>query len=144
MKALQEAGFSLKLKKCDFLKNKVYYLGHVVRPGKLAVAQKTNKAVEEFRLPETQTHIKSFLGLCNGYRRFVPNFARIAAPLKALLKKGMSPMLDSLSPKAVESFIRLKGALTEASILALPLSGLPYSLDTDACDYQVGFALMQL
>ena len=75
--ALQEAGFSLKLKKCDFFKNKVDYLGHVVRPGKLAVAQKSTKAVEEFRLPEAQKHIK---GLFNVYRRFVPNFARIAAP----------------------------------------------------------------
>ena len=46
MIALQEDGFSLKLKKCDFFKNKVDYLGHVVRPGKLAVAQKTTKAVE--------------------------------------------------------------------------------------------------
>ena len=53
-------------------------------------------------------------------------------------------MLDPLSPEAVESFNRLKGALTEAPILALPRSGLPYSLDTDACDYQVGVALMQL
>ena len=60
MTALQEAGFSLKLKKCDFFKIKVDYLGHVVRTGKLAIAQKTTKAVEEFRLPETQTHIKSF------------------------------------------------------------------------------------
>ena len=50
MTDLQEAGFSLNLKKCDFFKNKVDYLGHVVRPGKLAVTQKTTKAVEEFRL----------------------------------------------------------------------------------------------
>ena len=113
MKALQEAGFSLKLKKCDFLKNKVYYLGHVVRPGKLAFAQKTTKAVEEFRLPENQTHIKSFLEICNIYRRFVTNFARIAAPLSALLKR------DPLSLEAVESFNRLKGALNEAPIMAL-------------------------
>ena len=53
-------------------------------------------------------------------------------------------MLAPLSPEAVESFNRLKGALTEVPILALPRSGFPYSLDTDACDYQVGVALMQL
>ena len=86
MTSLQEAGFSLKLKKCDIFKNQVDYLGHVVRPGELSVAQKTTKAVEEFRLPETQTQIKSFLGLCNVYRRFVQKFARVAAPLNALLK----------------------------------------------------------
>ena len=56
----------------------------------------------------------------------------------------MPPMLEHLSPEAVESFNRLKRALTEPPILALPRSGLPYSLDTDACDDQVRVALMQL
>ena len=46
MTALQEAGFSLKLSKCDFFNNKVDYPVHFFRPGKLAVAQKTTKAVE--------------------------------------------------------------------------------------------------
>ena len=104
MTASIDDGFPLKLKKCDFFKNMVDYLGHAVRPGKLAVAQKTTRAVEEFRLPETQTHIKSFLGLSDVYRRFVPNFARIAGPLNALLKKGMPPTPYPLSPEAVESF----------------------------------------
>ena len=56
----------------------------------------------------------------------------------------MPPTLDPLSPEAVKSFNRLRGALTEAPILALPRLGLPYYLDTDACEYQIGVALIQL
>ena len=86
LKCLQAAGFSLKLSKCYFFQKEVNYLGHVIKPGKLCVVTKTTEAVANFKLPETQTHIKSFLGFCNVYRTFVPNFARISAPLNKLLK----------------------------------------------------------
>ena len=141
--ALRNAGFSLNLKKCEFFKQQVDYLGHVIRPGKLSVALKTTEAVAGFHPPKTQTHVKSFLGLCNVYRRFVPNFARVAAPLNALLKKGKPYTLDPLTEEVGKSIARLKEALTSAPILALPRAGLPYSMDTDACDYQVGVSLLQ-
>ena len=143
LQCLEDAGFSLKLKKCDFFKNEVDYLGHVVMPGKLAVAQRTIEAVKHFKLPETQTHIKSFLSLCNVYRRFVCNFARIAAPLNALLKKGMPAKLEPLNKEQLEAYNTLKEALINPPILRLPRINLPYSIDTDACEYQVGVALMQ-
>ena len=141
--ALRDAGFSLNLRKCDFFKQQVDYLGHVIRPGKLSVAQKTTEAVAGFHPPKTQTHVRSFLGLCNVYRRFVPNFARVAAPLNALLKKGKPVNLDPLTEEVEKSIARLKEALTSAPILALPRSGFPYSMDTDACEYQIGVALLQ-
>ena len=105
---LKEAGFSLKLAKCSFFKQQVDYLGHVVMPGKLAVAKRTTEAVQNFKVPTTQTHIKSFLGLCNVYRRFVPNFARVAAPLNALLKKGNPAQLAPLTEQQLLSFSKLK------------------------------------
>ena len=143
LQCLRDAGFSLKLKKCDFFQNKVNYLGHVIMPGKLLVAQKTVDAVKGFKLPETQTHIKSFLGLCNVYRRFVPDFTRIAKPLNMLLKKGQPTKLLPLTDEQIEAFNALKNALINAPILSLPRAGFPYSIDTDACDYQIGVALLQ-
>ena len=144
LNCLKAAGFSLKLSKCSFFKDEVDYLGHVVKPGKLAVAQKTTEAVKNFKPLETVTHVKSFLGLCNVYRRFVPNFARVAAPLNKLTRKGVSPKLPPLTEEQLQSIQKLKDALISAPILALPRPGLPYSMDTDACDYQVGVVLLQL
>ena len=118
-------------------------MGHVITPGKLGVAQKTVDAVKYFKLPETQTHIKSFLGLCNVYRRFVPNFARVAKPLNNLLKKGNPSKLQPLNEEEINAFNTLKNALISPPILKLPRKNLPYSLDTDACGYQIGVALMQ-
>ena len=87
MKLCQAAGLSLKLRKCFFFQNKVDYLGHVVSPGKLAVSTKTCEDIKGQRIPSSITEIRAFLGLCNVYRRFVKDFARIASPLKERLKK---------------------------------------------------------
>ena len=140
---LQQTGIGLKLKKCDFFRKKLEYLGHTVTPGKLAVANKTIDAVRDFVQPLTQTQLRSFLGLCNVYRRFVPNFARVAAPLNQLLKKDTPANLPEFTNEQYNSFRSLQKALTSAPILALPRTDRPYSVDTDACNYQVGCALFK-
>jgi hypothetical protein len=71
---LRDAGLSPKLKKCHFFAETVHYFGHVIRPGRLEVAEKNTGALKTARLPKTQTEVRSFLGLCNIYRRFVPHF----------------------------------------------------------------------
>ena len=119
------------------------YLGHVVTPGKLHIATTNTQAVEGFKLPRTQTELKSFLGLCNVYRRFVPNFSRTAAPLQRLLRKGEPFDLPPFAEDQVQVFNLLKAALASPPVLRLPQHGLPYSVDTDACDYRIGCALMQ-
>ena len=85
---LADAGFSLKLKKCYFLQSKVDYLGHIVSPEKLAVESKTCNAVQQMHEPNNLTELRSFLRLCNVFRRFVENFARIAHPLTQRLRRG--------------------------------------------------------
>jgi hypothetical protein len=78
---LYRAGLTLNLKKCHFFKETVEYLGHVIRPGQLSVAEKNTATLKNTKHPTTQTELRSFLGLCNVYRRFVRGFSKIAAPL---------------------------------------------------------------
>lgn len=83
---LREANLKLKPEKCQFGLGKVKFLGHVLSKDGVSVdADKTEK-VRNFPVPKTQTELKSFLGLCNYYRRFVNGFAKIATTLNALLK----------------------------------------------------------
>jgi Reverse transcriptase (RNA-dependent DNA polymerase) len=77
---LYGAGLSLKLAKCAFFRDTFNYLGHVIRPGKLEVAAKNTDALKTAKPPATQTELRSFLGLCNVYRRLVPSFAKVASP----------------------------------------------------------------
>jgi Reverse transcriptase (RNA-dependent DNA polymerase) len=88
---LYGAGLSLKLAKCAFFRDTVNYLGQVIRPGKLEVATKNTDALKTAKPPTTQTELRSFLGLCSVYRRFVLSFAKVASPLNSLLRKGERP-----------------------------------------------------
>ncbi len=91
LRSLREAGRSLKLSKCEFFTKAFTYLGHKVMPGKLGVANKNCNSIRAAKFPETITQLRSFLGMCNVYRRFFPNFSRIAAPLWHLLGKAIHP-----------------------------------------------------
>jgi transposase InsO family protein len=140
---LEKAGLSLKLAKCQFFKDTVNYLGHVIRPGRLGVAEKNTEALKSAPIPCTQTELRSFLGLCNVYRRFVPRFATIAAPLTALLGKGTPAQLAPLTPAQIYAFESLRTKLLSPPILALPRSEGRIWLDTDASDGQLGCCLLQ-
>ncbi|CDF33203.1 unnamed protein product [Chondrus crispus] len=131
------------LEKCSFFTQEVHYLGHVIRPGTLSIDEVSTRALREIAIPTTQTELRSFLGLCNVYRRFVPNYAHKAAPLNQLLKKGQPAKLEPFDETEIKAFDTLREAVISPPILALPKAGFPYSMDTDASDYQVGTALFQ-
>jgi len=88
-------GVTLKALKCHLFSNEVEYLGHVVRPGRLSVNEKNLKAIKKAAFLKTQTQLRSFLGMCNVYRRFTVDFAKTAKPLNDLnsvmLPKRLSP-----------------------------------------------------
>jgi hypothetical protein len=126
-----------------FFKDTVDYLGHVIRPGQLSVAEKNTAALKDMMHPTTQTELRSFLGLCNVYRRLVKVFAKIAAPLNILLRKGETPQLSPLSPEQVFAFDMLRASLLNPPILALPRIEGAFTLDTDASDNQLGCCLIQ-
>ena len=140
---LRQAGVSLKLRKCEFFQPKVDYLGHVITPGKLAVATENTKAFEHATFPRNVTQVRSFLGAANVYRRFVKNFSGIAKPLNAMLKKDARPTWDDPKLEAIEAFEMLKSMLISPPIIALPKKGRPYMIDTDASAYQLGATLLQ-
>ncbi|CAN8063812.1 unnamed protein product [Agarophyton chilense] len=129
---LAEAGVTLKLRKCVFFTRTVEYMGHIIGPVTLEVESSNIRAVQEVKLSRSQTDVRSFIGLCSVYRRFVKGFAKIAAPLNKKLQKGEPERFENLSNDEMDTFEELKRALLSPPILALPKTGLPYTLDTDA------------
>jgi RNase H-like domain found in reverse transcriptase len=100
-------------------------------------------ALKDMTHPTTQTELRSFLGLCNVYRRFFKDFAKISAPLNILLRKGETPQLSLLSPEQVFAFDTLRASLLHPRILALPRIEGAFTLDTDASDHQLGCFILQ-
>ena len=141
LRRLRAANLKLSPKKCLLFQVEVPFLGHVVgRDGVRTDPQKIT-AVQEWPVPKNVAEVRSFLGLCTYYRRFVQGFAQVAAPLHRLTKKGVHFNWDDQCQGAFDS---LKRALTEAPVLPYPDPTRPYLLDTDASDEGIGTVLSQV
>ena len=99
------------------------------------------EAVVNWSTPTKLREVRSFVGLCIYYRRFVPGFAMLAAPLHALAKKNQTFHWSDACQKFFEA---LKYKLTTALILGLPRDDCPYVLDTDASSHGIGAVLSQI
>ena len=142
--ALHQAGLKIKAAKCDFARNSCAFLGFVVTHEGLRVDPKKIEAVATWQPPSDLHGVRSFLGFCNFYRRFVPNFATIASPLTELTKTT-NAFPSTLPPAALDSFRLLQAALTSAPLLVIPFTGpdATFELHTDASGVGIGAVLSQ-
>jgi len=115
----------------------------VIRPGRVHVLEKNLQALRGLRYPETQTQMKSFLGRCGVYCRFVVDFAKIAKPLTALTSTKLPKKLHPSSRKETDAFEILRGCLLDAPILALPKKHGHHIVDADASYEKLGCCLQQ-
>ena len=88
LRHLQAHGVRMKLSKCSFLKSSVEYLGHRVDAEGLRATPEKMRAIDQAPQPKNIQQLRSFLGLLNYYREFLPNLATIIQPLNDLLQKG--------------------------------------------------------
>jgi hypothetical protein len=88
LQLLRDHQLYVKFSKCEFYIKEVPFLGHVVSPEGIAVDPSKVKEVLEWKLPTMVSEVRSFLGLADYYRRFIPNFSKITKPITELLKKG--------------------------------------------------------
>ncbi len=151
--------FNLKVKpsKCQLFKERIRYLGHIVSKDGISPDPEKTRAVKEWKLPTTESELRSFLGLAGYYRRFMSGFAKIAAPLHALLgttngqqhgkgKKKYRQKMDLSkvwAKECSEAFKTLKETLTSAPILGHPDFHEPFILEVDASLQGFGAVLSQ-
>ena len=140
LQRLRKAFLKLKPPKCKIAQLEVEYLGHIVSQEGIRTDPKKLQAVKEFPLPGNVKTLRSFLGLASYYRRFIPDFARIATPLHALTKKEVEFLWDDQCQMAFEE---LQTRLTAAPVLAFPNFEVPFRLETDASGHGLGAVLAQ-
>uniref|UniRef100_K7F0G6 ribonuclease H n=1 Tax=Pelodiscus sinensis TaxID=13735 RepID=K7F0G6_PELSI len=131
LKTLEGARLTVNPGKCAFGQNEVAYLGYVVGNGRLKPQIDKVKAVRDHPAPTTKRQVRQFLGLAGYYRRFIPRFATIAAPLTDLTKGGPTQKVR-WTPQYEEAFQWLKKALTWTPVLAQLDFTKPFLVQTDA------------
>lgn len=74
---LEQFGLHAEKGKCDFFKESLEYLGHLIDAEGLHKSPQKVHAIVNAPIPSNITQLRSFLGLLNYYGRFIPNLANI-------------------------------------------------------------------
>ena len=164
---LRKAELKAKLKKCEFIKREVEYLGHVVGRNGIKTSESNVEKVKNYPRPITIKELRGFLGLASYYRKFIEGFSKLAKPLLKLMegmkyekvktkegtKIGTGKRINRImNEKNIEkewgieqeeSFQLLKRKLTTTPILAYPDFEKKFRLYTDASGQALGAVLQQ-
>ena len=137
---LQDAGLRLKREKCEFFKSSVEYLGFIIDKNGLHKSNQKIKAILDAQCPKNVSELKSFLGMVNYYRCFVPNTSSILNPLHSLLKKSEPWIWGKLQNDA---FTKIKQELISDRVLAHYNPELTTIVTADAGPAGLGAVLAQ-
>uniref|UniRef100_A0A388KKV7 Reverse transcriptase n=1 Tax=Chara braunii TaxID=69332 RepID=A0A388KKV7_CHABU len=135
---LQQHKYKVNLKKCEFGRTKILYLGHEVSAEGIRPEDAKVASIRDWPRPQTVTEVRSFLGMCGYYRNFVKNYSTVASPLTDLTR------LDTpwdWSDECEGAFKRLKHALMNHEVLMVPDPQKPFIVTTDASQYGIGASL---
>ena len=89
LETLRKEHLYANLAKCMFALDHIEFLGFVVSIKGVHVDQSKVVAIQNWSIPTNVNDVQSFHGLASFYRRFVPNFGTIVAPLNDIVKKDV-------------------------------------------------------
>nr|XP_055033931.1 uncharacterized protein LOC129422186 [Misgurnus anguillicaudatus] len=157
---LEEFGLKVSIDKCQFCQPQVKYVGHIVSAAGVAPDPEKVSAVTHWKTPTDLKSLRSFLGFCGFYRRFIKSYSSIVRPLTELTKgyppaKGRGKLEgkkyynerelfgERWDKECTDAFKKIIHCLTHAPVLAFADPTLPYVLHVDASLSGLGAVLNQ-
>ena len=144
LKKLIVAGLTAKPSKCKVGHAQVPYLGHLVGYGTTRPQQAKIECIQNYPRPETKKQVRSWLGLTGYYRKYVPKYSEIAAPLTDLTRGKTKHCKIHWTEDCERAFQSLKRALMCEPVLKLPNYNKPFVVQVDASEKALGAVLSQL
>lgn len=138
---LADAGMTINLEKTHLFRSEVPFLGHIISTRGVLTDPTKISAIKDFPTPQNLKQLRSFLGLCSYYRRFISKFSNLVVPLSHLLKKGTPWRWTSECQTALE---QIKQVFLKTVILTYPNFQRTFYLQTDSSHYALGAELYQL
>ena len=78
-----------KLSKCDFYRDRIKYLGHIILEEGISVDPEKIEAIVNWPTQRNVTDVRYFMGIAGYYRRFIEGFSKVSHAITSLEKKGI-------------------------------------------------------
>lgn len=140
----RDTGLRLKRSKCDLALKCVDFLGYVAGLAHQATPwpQSADRAYAIFsHSPKNVSEVRSFIGLANTFRDFIPQLSVIAKPLTGLCSKGTT---FKWTPLCQQAFETIKQLADQAPVLHFPDPAQQLLIQTDASTQGIGAVLLQV
>ena len=135
----REHKMKLKLANCEFLRDKIQFLGHIIDESIRTIPEKTEE-ISKIKSPANVDEAKAFLGVPNYYHQFIPAFTDLMHPIQKQLKKNVK---FSWTAECENTFNLAKKRLSQDPMLYHPDPGKPWIIEMDASKTALTGILLQ-
>ena len=137
---LRDINLKLNHEKCIWFAKKIRILGYIINEGVVTIDNRHIAAIQERVPPKNIKQVQQYLGLCNYYRKFIKDYAKISSPIYQLLHKEVK---FEWTKECQDTFEILNKKLTSTPTLRLPDFSKEFTLYTDASGFALGAILSQ-
>jgi len=132
------------------LRRTIKFLGWIISNGTITPDQEKVSALRNWVIPDPKQEVQSFTGFCNFYKRLIPGYSKLMAPLHDLQRDEIPNSVEAFkkqgcwTPLHTTAFRKVIVTMTEAPVVQIARPDLPYVLETDASEVAVGGILSQV